>query len=375
MDMTKVEDWLAGIPSKSTRKSYINGVKTFEEFYGKGIETLIGDKKAGKVIEKFFVWLKEKKELAQNTARVKANAVIQFLKYFDTPVKYRKSIGIYRTEISTRDHRLTVSELQEMGSVASLTEQAILQVFLLGLRVSDASKLEWEQFDVIDQEAPIPIEIMTRKEGQLAKSFITQEFKEILEKYLKTIDKKNKYLLQSSRKGHLDDETLNWKLKDLAKRADVKLRGNLHWHCGRKLFMRTCAELGINQWNAKMMVGKAVSKDILTYVNGVNLAKDFIKVSNVLRLNRASVTNKLGDLEDILEKVGIAFVKSITKMAREQLRNDGLISLATNEELDPMKDWLKIIENYIVFDEIIPPTPERKQPKKAEERGAKDGMS
>ena len=131
MDMTKVKDWLAGIPSKSTRKSYINGVKTFEEFYGRGIETLIDDKKAGRIIEKFFVWMKEEKKLSQNTARVKANSVIQFLKYFDTPVKYRKSIGIYRTEISTRDHRLTVAELQEMGSVASLTEQAILQVFML----------------------------------------------------------------------------------------------------------------------------------------------------------------------------------------------------------------------------------------------------
>jgi len=28
-----------------------------------------------------------------------------------------------------------------------------------------------------------------------------------------------------------------------------------------------------------------------------------------------------------------------------------------------MKDWLENIENYIVFDEVIPPTPERKQRK------------
>lgn len=54
----------------------------------------------------------------QNTARVKSNAIIQFLKFYDTPVKYRKSLGIYRSEIATGEHHLTVSELQEMGSVA-----------------------------------------------------------------------------------------------------------------------------------------------------------------------------------------------------------------------------------------------------------------
>lgn len=54
--------------------------------------------------------------------------------------------------------------------------------------------------------------------------------------------------------------------------------------CWRKLFIRTAASLGVNEWNARMMDCKAVSKDILTYVNCVNLAKDFLKISNFLRL-------------------------------------------------------------------------------------------
>jgi len=200
MEMTKVNDWLEGIPSRSTRKSYLNGLKTFEEFYQKGVESLIGDKNAGKVVEKFFSWMKEEKKYKQNTARVKANAVIQFLKYFDTPIKYRKSIGIHKTEIATGEHRLSVSELQDMGSVANLKEQIILEVFMLGLRVSDACRLKWRIFDVTDQEPPIPVEIMTRKEGQPANTFISAEFKEILEKYLPNIDKENEYLLVSTKR-------------------------------------------------------------------------------------------------------------------------------------------------------------------------------
>ena len=94
MDMSKINDWLETIPSQATRKSYISGIRTFEKYYQNGVETLQGSKNAGRTIEKFYVWLKEK-GYSQNTARVKVNAVIQFLKYFDTPVKYRKSLGIY----------------------------------------------------------------------------------------------------------------------------------------------------------------------------------------------------------------------------------------------------------------------------------------
>lgn len=344
MEMSKVDDWLEGIPSKATRKSYLNGLKSFEKFYGKGVETLIGDKNAGKAIEKFFSWMKEEKKHKQNTARVKANAVIQFLKYFDTPIKYRKSIGIYKTEIATGEHRLSVSELQEMGSVADLKEQVILEVFMLGLRVSDACRLEWRIFDVKDQEPPVPVEIMTRKEGQPAKTFISEEFKGILEKYLPNINRENEYLLQSARKGHLDEESLNWVLKDLAKRANLKLRGSLHWHSGRKLFMRTASSLGVNQWNAKMMVGKSVSKDILTYVNGVNLAKDFLKVSRVLKLRPEKSNGRVDTAMEALDLV----LKVLRKMCINELEAQGY----TTETINLLRSYdrythKEILEEYL----------------------------
>ena len=288
------------------------------------------------------LWLKEK-GYTQNSYRNIVNGPIQFLKFFDTQVKYRRSLGIYRTEISTRDHRLTVSELQEMGTVANLKEQIILEVFMLGLRVSDACRLEWKLFDVGNQEAPIPIEIITRKKGQIAKSFISQEFKEILDKYLHTIDKENKYHLQSARKEHLDEETLNWILKDLAKRANLNLRGNLHWHCGRKLFTRTAASLGVNQWNARMMIGKAVSKDILTYVNGVNLAKDFLKVSNVLRLKSVQANGRIGSMEEMVQLLARALMKMIEqeKRGRPWGAVIGLLAKGKLSEKEYLEQYLK----------------------------------
>ena len=80
-DMARIEDSLGTIPSKRIRKSYLNGIKVFEKFYGQGIETLIGKsgEETGHVIEKLYVWLKDQGR-TQNTCRNQVNAPIQFLK-------------------------------------------------------------------------------------------------------------------------------------------------------------------------------------------------------------------------------------------------------------------------------------------------------
>ena len=80
---------------------------------------------------------------------------------------------MYKTVVTTRDHRITIHEVQEMAKVADLREQVLLEVFLLGLRIGDVALLEWKTFDV-SGEPPIPIMIHTRKEDVVARTFISQ---------------------------------------------------------------------------------------------------------------------------------------------------------------------------------------------------------
>lgn len=140
MNMELAEEWLAGIPSKFTRKSYKAGIKKFESWYGKPVETLIKSPDATRTVEQFYCHLKEVHN--QNTARNQTNAVIQFLKFHGTEIKLRRALGVYRTIPSVRDHRATIREIQSMAKTANLKEQIFLEVYLLGLRVSDASVLE-----------------------------------------------------------------------------------------------------------------------------------------------------------------------------------------------------------------------------------------
>lgn len=365
--MSKVNDWLEGILSKNTRKSYRNGIRKFEEFYGKGIETLIDSEDAGKVIEKFFVWLKGR-GYTQNTARNFVNASIQFLKFFNTPVKYRKSLGIYKSVLTTRDHMLTVDEAREMFKVGDLSEKVMVKTWLLGLRVSDACRLKWSDFDVKPQNEPIELLIYTKKEDIIAHCFIDSEFQKLLAKHIPNLDKNNKYLFQSEKGGRLSEKQLLRRLQALQKRAQIKVRGCFGWHIGRKLFLRTCAELGVNQWSAKMMVGKSVPQDIATYINGVSLKKDALKVSNVLRMKTQAPIEDTLNLRNALRHVekentilktrideiqkDLAKIKETVKQlypkqaTRHIMTEDGSIKSWTEEFTNP-EEYIESTKNFI----------------------------
>lgn len=187
MDMKLDEDWLSGIPSKYTRKSYKSGIKKFEnEYYHKPIEQLIKSPEAGREVERFYCWLRER--YGQNTCRNVVNAVIQFLKFHGTEVKHRKALQVYRTVPTTRDHRVTIGEIQAMAKVSDLREQVLLEVYLMGFRIGDVALLEWRKFDQ-NGKPPIPIAINTKKEQVVARAFISEEFKQLLDKYLPLLDK------------------------------------------------------------------------------------------------------------------------------------------------------------------------------------------
>lgn len=304
--MAKMNDWLEAIPSPQTRKNYRNGIRRFEEFIQKPIESLLelNDTELGHIVEKFYCHLKQNHP--QNTCRNLVNCPIQYLKYFGKNPKYKKSLGIYTTTLTTRDHLLTVDEVREMWKIASLEEKVMLKSWLLGLRISDACKLEWRQFNFKPSGEPKEILVNTRKEGITAHVFIDSEFQNYLEKQIPVLKGDNKFLFQSEKGGNLKEKQLLRKLQCLQKKAGVEARGTFGWHIGRKLFLRTCAELGITSWNAQMMCGKAVDKSIATYINGIQLKNDAMKVHNVLKMENANQTNNHGRieaLEDALKSV------------------------------------------------------------------------
>ena len=227
------------------------------------------------------------------------------MKFHGTEVKYRRALQIYKTVPTTRDHRVVISEIQAMSKVADLREQILLEVYLMGFRVGDVALLEWRKFDQ-NGEPPIPVAINTKKEQVVARAFISEEFKQLLDKYLPLLDKSNPYLFQSKRRKHLSTKQINNRLKKLVERTGITNHGLFRWHTGRKIFLRTCAELGISSWSAKLMCGKSIPASDDTYVHDAELKNDFKKISEVLRLFSKSTPqteDELKNLKDALRHV------------------------------------------------------------------------
>jgi len=325
----KVEDWLETVPSKYTKKNYKAGIKRFEAWYGKSIVNLIGGPEASKVVEKFYCFLKEK--FCQNTARNQSNAVIQFLKYHNTPVKVRRDL--WHTEISLKDHPLNIDELRRMNSLANLKEQLVLELGLLGFRIGDIISLKKSDFN-LDAEPPIEFNVRARKEGTIYRSFISIELRDLLELYLPTL--KGEWLFEGQKKGtHAKAETLNKIIQNLSERAKIKLHGHLHWHCFRKLIMRRGTELQLNSWAVNMLVGKSVHHSIATYITGADLKDAFLKLHDDLKLKALQNNGRVSNLE---QELGV-LKEALTSVEKE--------NILFKTRIDNLQNVMKELENKV----------------------------
>jgi len=142
----------------------------------------------------------------------------------------------------------------------------------------------------------------------LARSFVSAETVELLKEYLVTVEhSKNAYLFASNGKNPLSKDTVNRTLRELAKKAQVKIPKNkrLRFHCFRKRFLSECANLHVDVNTAKILVGKSVEKSMLTYLSEVEHRKSFLLVQERLRLTeKRTRTSKASasELEHVVEK-------------------------------------------------------------------------
>jgi len=320
MNMAKLEEWLSTV-SKATRKSYLNGAKKFEKYYGKEIEELLNlsDEQIGHEVERFYFWLKEQGH-GQNSCRNLINSPLQFCKHFGKNPRYKRSIGMYRTVMSDRQHKMTIQQVQKMAEFSDLRQQVMLEVYLMGFRIRDVTELKWKTFDRLDEDAPIEIAVNTSKENVSARAFISPEFQQLLKRYLTTINKENEYLLQSREGGKLSPKQLEHVFQSLAKKAGIVPHGSLAWHSGRRLFLRTGVELGISVWALKLMCGKSIQASDSTYFQDAELRESFQKLSNVLRIfPKHQLAN--GKTKEVLDVV----FQTLRALVEQQLQQKGLM--------------------------------------------------
>jgi site-specific recombinase XerD len=339
-DMT---EFLESLVSPQTRRSYKFALATFEAWYKKPLKDLLSEPEPTRLLEKYWVYLKE--TYKSNTPRSKFNPVLQYMKFNGIEPKIRKSLHVHKQIVSVNDHVLSMLELRKMYGVSSLEEKIMLKVWTLGLRVRDATLLEWKDFDFGEPTDGLKeIRIVTKKEETPAYLYMDKEFQTLLKQYLPTIDQENKCLLQSNKGGRYSEKQLVRKIQALRNRAGIKTTKVFGWHIGRDLVLTTGTNLGLNSWGLKIMVGKSTGANIWDYISHVNLISqaEILRTALRMELEQVGSNGAHAKMEEEIEFIS----KVVAKVVRE-LRGDQYRTPSTGIGLVVRKSDKEVLEEYL----------------------------
>lgn len=365
-------DYIRKAKSQSTLKIYRRGLNLFSEYYGKSLDEILKERKEdmqsedlkqrkrfAREIEMFHKWLLEEKGYPLNSAGSYCQGLMQLFRYFEMAVTLPTSSDVWKRHVTTKDYVATPQQYREMYRVAdNFRDKLIISMGKdLAWRIGDFIKIQKDQLPNLDQATPIPFELITEKEDVIAKSFLSNETVELLKDYLQTLAEDNPYLFpavgRNGKKGYMDDWTVNQTLRRLAKKAKVVIpkRKRLRFHCFRKRFLSTCADLSIDVNIAKILVGKNVTMDMLTYLSEIEHKHSFLAVHNVLRVTEPKqvVATSMDTMElenriEVLErkiKLMSALNPESERKADKMLEEMGII-LPIGETLD-FNDKMELI--------------------------------
>jgi len=397
-------EYLEQSKSESTVRIYKRGLQLFSKYYGKSPDKILeerrqdllsGDSKRRKrflrEIEKYHKWLlkpihtiqkKANKPYPINSAGSYCDGILQMFRYFEMPITLPTGSDIRKRVLTTKDFVPRPQEYRSMFQVAdNLRDKLIISMGKdLGWRIGDFIKQLKDQLPNLEREPPIPYDCITEKEDVVAKSFISEETAELLKQYLPTLTEDSSYLFPSASpngaKSHIDDWTVNQILRRLADKAGIVIpkRKRLRFHAFRKRLLSTCANLSIDINIAKILVGKQVEADMLTYLSEIEHRKAFLRVYEVLRLTEKTVERKptpTSEIEkrlDEMEKKVEDYAKVIHGMyalgyghvVEETKRKVGLEEVTlitartepTREELQPLRLKPEAVSTKITLEQL-----------------------
>ena len=359
--MSEFMEKFLGSLAKKTAQNWKRGIGLFTQFYGKDIDTILQERKEDltprknenlidqknradrfeRELEKFHKWMLNK-GYKINTARTYCTAVLQLFRYYSMGIALRTGSPLSQTTISTGDFNLKPHHVRGLfHSAKDLRSKLLISMGNdLGWGISDVIEIQRNELPDLNQQPPLYWERIRKKTKQIAKTCLSETTVTLLKEYLFSYPTKNPYLFHSNG-SHISDKTVNQRLRDLAKDADIKIGNkNLHWHCFRKLVISQAKNLGIDPDVIKVMTGKAVNKSILAYMTDINIIEAFNKLQTVTRINGELIKPKTLDIESMGKTIA-----ELTNKIKELESRKELISLG--ETVSELTKKIKELEEQL----------------------------
>jgi len=340
-----------------TRSQYRYGLRKFAAWFKHSPDEILEMRKADlksedaherkrfdRELEHFYNDMR-KQGASVNTARSQCSGLRQFFRYNDVPISLRRGSPIAKMQMTDKTYPLTIEDVRRMFAVADLRQRVMLSMAKdLGLRIGDFVRIKKDLPD-LNQDPPIPFDVMTEKEGVVAKGHLSSETVDLLKTYLPTISASaNPFLFPSNGKRNIDTDTVGWNLKQLAEKSGLTIPAGkqLTFHAFRKLFISTGKNLNVDPDVIKAMCGKQVAQDIMTYMTTIDWRKAFSKIADVLKIQGFTAKNhvRLEEQEEQIKKMSnqIALLLQVVEMQQKRL-----------EELDPKEKGKMAEISKVIF--------------------------
>jgi len=330
-----VQSWLENYAKESTRRIYRTAWQRFEQWAGKTAEQFkkeyqdaadkeVWAKETGKLVVKYYNHL-VRQGFKLNSARALVMPVRAFFDSECTKLRVRKG-AIAGQKIAMGEHEFTLSELREMYRSADVRERAILATALsLGWSAEDFVKMKRAEIEPYLEEGLEPPVSFWYERGKTAsptRAHLTHEAIEALRDWLRVAPLSPYVFPNRTTDKPMRTETLNDIIKKMFARTKRKPRGRIRFHLIRKFLMSQLANAGLNQWHVKLIVGKTIPADILTYLKDQTdmIREEFMRAEERISLTGFTNANhsQLETLQIELQELRSA-LKVIAKYVAKEL--------------------------------------------------------
>ena len=352
-----LQEFLDQVPKQKTKQNYKNNIERFSEWFKKSPEEILQMRKEDltqlpeedqidfnnranrferEIVKYHSETLKRLDNI--NSARTYTVAIAQLFSYYRMPLMLSKSQKkISKTTKTTKSFPLTIEHVRRMFDVADLRERVVLSLATdLGLRISDFISLKIDDLPSLDDEPPIPLEVMTKKEDIVAHGFLSGETVGLLKIYLPTLNKKeNPYIFPNTNGNHISDVWLNELIQGLAVDSKIQINGKaLTFHCFRKMLLSASINSGIGLTAGKMIGGKSIPQSDGTYLTTVKLRELFIQLKAYL-----TIQSQIGRNSETVESLKTT-ISNLEKSMNEKLKDQQNIIEAHRQQLEKVQSIL-----------------------------------
>lgn len=361
-----MEEWLEEL-GPGSRQTYESKFKDFLEWVGKTDEEILEEWRAvedrdefrkdwGKVVLRYYQYCLERTGKV-NTARTHVTAVRSFFASQCDKLKIKKG-AIAKPRAARGEHVFSRGDLQQMFKFAGVREKAILSTAVsLGWSASDFLSLERAFLEKYIARARseglefIRFDWEREKTGEPILGVLTPEAMDSLEEWFERIPGARWAFPREAGNGErpISQDSLNDIVRAMVREANIVTTGTVRFHLLRKFLMSELASAGLNEWEVKIILGKAIPISDSTYLQKIknDAFEKYVQLGyGRIRLTGFTQRNhdRLGELDETVKLFTKALVPLLLGALREQgidleaLRRDaeigddrGLIELAVGE--------------------------------------------